>query len=121
MFLIRLVYYQLMAIMAVYAIDNLQASPSEAGLIAGIFILAALVSRIFSDKFIELVRRKKRLYIGLAVYLLVTLFYFGARNLQLLFMIIILHGLGYGMATTAAMTIFASILQHSFSKWCKLI
>lgn len=42
MFSIILVYYQLMAIIAMYLVDNLGASSSSAGLAAGIFMLAAL-------------------------------------------------------------------------------
>jgi hypothetical protein len=48
-FLICLVYYLLMVIIAVYAMDNLQASPSEAGLATGIFIVAALFHVSFPE------------------------------------------------------------------------
>jgi len=113
MFIVMLVYYQLMSIMAVYVMDSLQTSASSAGLIAGIFIVAALIARIISGKFIEQIGRKKLLYIGLTVYTLATLLYFVAMNIQVLFIIRVLHGLGFGMATTAAMTIVANIIPRS--------
>ena len=112
-FLIYFVYYVLMVIMAVYAMEHLHASPSEAGLVAGIFIVAALVSRIFSGRFMEQVGRKKMLYIGLSVFSLGTLLYFGATNLPLLFLVRCVHGAGLGIATTAAMTSVASIIPPS--------
>jgi MFS family permease len=111
-FLMCLVYYLLMVIIAVYAMDNLQASPSEAGLAAGIFIVASLFSRIFSGRAMEQVGRKKMLYIGLAVYALATLLYFRATNLPLLLMVRLLHGAGYGIATTATAMIVADIIPQ---------
>jgi MFS family permease len=113
MFLLLFGYYQLMAIMAVHAMDSLDASPSEAGLVAGIFIVAALIARLFSGRFIEQVGRKNMLYLGLALYSLATVCYFGATNLLLLFLIRCVHGAGYGMASTAAMTAVASIIPPS--------
>lgn len=111
-FLMCLVYYLLMVIIAVYAMDKLQASPSEAGLAAGIFIVASLFSRIFSGRAMEQVGRKKMLYIGLAIYGLTTLLYFSAINLPLLVMIRLLHGAGYGIATTATATIVADSIPQ---------
>lgn len=109
-FLIFFVYYLLMVIMAVYAMDHLHASPSEAGLAAGIFIVAALVSRIFSGRFIEQIGRKKLLYIGLGVFSLATLGYFGATTLPLLVLIRCVHGAGLGISTTSTATIVANII-----------
>ncbi len=111
-FFIYLVYYLLMVIIAGYAMDNLQASPSEAGLAAGIFILGAFISRIISGRLIELVGRKKMLYTGLTVYLIATLLYFKVTNLQLLFFIRLLHGAGFGIASVSTGTIVADIIPY---------
>lgn len=113
MFSIMLVYYQLMAIIAMHSVDNLGASSSSAGLAAGIFMLAALTARIFSGKFIEYVGRKRMFLTGLIIYLFATALYFGAENLILLFIIRIIHGVGFGIATTSAMTIAAGIIPSS--------
>jgi MFS family permease len=109
-FLIFLGYYLLMVIIADYAMDYLQASPSEAGLVAGIFIVATLFARIFTGRAIERVGRKKMLYIGLSIFSLATLLYFKADSLQLLFIVRILHGFGFGIATTSTVTIAANII-----------
>ncbi|WP_145089020.1 MFS transporter [Sporomusa sp. KB1] len=109
-FLIYVVYYILMVIIAIYAMDKLQASPSEAGFAAGIFILAALFARIFTGRSIEQVGRKRMLYIGLTIYLLSTFLYFKITNLPFLFFIRFLHGAGFGIAATATGTIVANII-----------
>ncbi|CQR72194.1 Inner membrane transport protein YdhC [Sporomusa ovata DSM 2662] len=109
-FLIYLVYYLLMVIIATYAMDDLQATPSEAGLASGIFIVAGLVSRIFSGRLIDKVGRKKMIYVGLAVYSLATLLYFSANNLSVLLITRVLHGIGWGIATTTTATIVVNII-----------
>ena len=111
-FLIYLVYYLLMIIIASYAMDNLQASLSEAGLAVGIFIVGALLARIFGGKSIEQVGRKKMLYIGLTVYLITTVLYFTLTNLPLLFLVRLLHGVGFGIASIATGTIIANIIPQ---------
>lgn len=109
-FLVYLVYFLLMIIIAGYAVDNLQASLSEAGLAVGLFIVGALFARFFGGKSVELVGRQKMLYIGLTVYLIATLLYFKSTNLHFLFLVRFLHGLGFGLATVATGTIVANII-----------
>jgi MFS family permease len=109
-FLVYIVYYTLMVIIAVYAIDELQAAPSEAGLASGLFILAALFARLFTGSVIERVGHKKTLYIGLGFYLSVTFLYFTATSLPFLYIIRFLHGAGFGIAATATGTIVANII-----------
>ncbi|ATW27736.1 MFS transporter [Candidatus Formimonas warabiya] len=107
---VYLVYYFLMVTIAAYSSDHLQASPSEAGLASGIFILGALVARIFAGRAIDQVGQKKILYCGLVFYLITTLLYFVANNLMLLFVIRFLHGAGFGISATATGTIVAGII-----------
>lgn len=109
-FLVYLVYFLLMIIIAGYAVDNLQASLSEAGLAVGLFIVGALFARFFGGKSVELVGRQKMLYIGLTVYLIATLLYFKSTNLHFLFFVRFLHGVGFGLATVATGTIVANII-----------
>lgn len=109
-FFVYLVYYLFMVIIAVFAMDTLAASPSEAGLAAGIFIVGALAARVFAGRSIEQVGRKKMLYIGLTVYLFSTLLYFFAAHLPVLILIRFLHGVGFGMASLATGTIVANLI-----------
>jgi MFS family permease len=109
---VYLAYYLLMMTIAIYAMDHLKASPSEAGLAAGIFIVGALIARIFTGRTIERVGRKKMLYIGLFFFLVPTLLYFGIKSLMVLIIIRFLHGAGFGIAATATGTIVASIVPN---------
>ena len=111
--IIYIAYYLLMVTITVYSMENLQASPSEAGLAAGIFILGALIARVFAGRAIERIGRKNTLYIGLSSFLITTLLYFGVNNLLLLIVIRFLHGAGFGIAATATGTIIASLIPMS--------
>lgn len=58
-FFIALTFYLLMTTLAVYAIDEFDASQSEAGLAASIYVIGALVARLFAGKYVEVFGRKK--------------------------------------------------------------
>jgi len=111
-FFVYLVYYIFLVIVAVFAIDNLKATPAQGGLASGLFILAALFSRIVTGRLIEQVGQKKMLYIGIAVYMLVTCLYFKITSLPVLYGVRFLHGAGFGIAATATGTIIANIIPR---------
>jgi len=108
-FIIYLVFYLLTVIIVDYAMDNLQASPSEAGFAAGIFIVAGLFGRIFAGRSIAQVGLKKMMFLGLVVFLVATVLYFMVTNLLLLYVVRFMHGLGFGIASTSTGTIVANI------------
>lgn len=64
-FFITLIFYLLMVTLAIYAVNELNASTSQAGLISGIFIIGTLIGRLFIGRFIDSIGRKKTLFIGL--------------------------------------------------------
>ena len=73
-FIVYLIYYLLMVIMAVIAQDTLHASLSQAGA-SGIYIIGTLLARLFMGKQLELFGRKFTLRGGAIFYLLSTLAY----------------------------------------------
>ncbi|MBA9026499.1 MFS transporter [Peribacillus huizhouensis] len=111
-FFLYFTFYLLIATISVYAIEKFHASPSMAGLASGIFVLGALVARLFSGKSIEQVGRKKMLYIGFISILIVTLLYFVVNSMTTLLVVRFLHGAAFGMASTATGTIVASVIPN---------
>lgn len=104
-FFVALSFYLLMTSMAVYAIREFDASESSAGLAASIFIIGALIARLFAGKFIDVVGRKKMLYSGLILFLLGSFAYLVVANMGLLMAIRFLHGIGFGISTTVLTTV----------------
>ncbi len=109
-FLINLVFYLLIVIIGMYAVDQFHASTSQAGLVTGIFIIGSLIGRLFTGRFIESIGRKKTLYIGLIFFILTTLLYLLNINISILLITRLLHGIAAGMVGTATGTIAAQII-----------
>jgi len=109
-FFVALNFYLLMVIIAVFAMEVFHSSPSVAGLASSIFVIGTLVARFFSGKWIERVGRRKMLYAGLILSLVMTVLYFGINGIVFLLVVRLLHGAAFGIASTAAGTIVTSII-----------
>jgi MFS family permease len=109
-FFIGLLFYLLMTVMAVYAVEQFQASQSKAGLASSIFILAAVFSRLFAGKYLEVIGRRRLLLIGLIFYSLITLLYFPVRDVNVLLLVRFLHGAAFGCVNTAMATAVMALI-----------
>lgn len=112
-FFLTLIFYLLMVTIAVFAVDEYSASTSAAGLVTGIFIIGALIGRLFIGRLIVTFSRKKILYTGLILFTLTTAFYFFELGLGFLLINRLVHGITLGMASTATGTIVAQIIPSS--------
>jgi MFS family permease len=111
-FFLILVFYLLVVIIGVYAVDEYHASASQAGLVTGIFIVGTLVGRLFIGRSIDSIGRKKTLFIGLILFTLSTLLYFIHIGVGFLLLTRFLHGMTLGVASTATGTIVAQIIPN---------
>ncbi|WP_285767786.1 MFS transporter [Peribacillus sp. SI8-4] len=102
--------YLLLVTMAPYAIEKYDVSVSTAGLAASIFIIGALMSRLFAGRQIESIGNKKMLVMGIAINIIMTFFYFLPTNIVAIMVIRFLQGIGVGMATTATGTIVGKVI-----------
>jgi MFS family permease len=109
-FFLTLVFYLLIVIIGVFAVDQYHATTSQAGLVTGIFIVGALFGRLFIGRSIDHIGRKKTLFIGLILFTLTTAFYFIHLGLGFLLLTRFLHGVTMGIASTATGTIVAQII-----------
>ncbi|MFJ5759909.1 MFS transporter [Neobacillus sp. NPDC093182] len=109
-FLLTLVFYLLIVIIGVYAVEEYHASTSQAGLVTGIFIVGTLIGRLFIGRSIDSIGRKRTLFIGLILYILTTSLYFIHLGITFLLITRLLHGITLGIASTATGTIVAQII-----------
>ena len=107
--------YLLLVTMAVYAMNEYDASMSMAGFVASIFVIGALAGRIYAGKQVAYTGGKKMLLIGAALVLIVTSLYFLPLGLYGLIIIRFLHGVTIGVGTTATGTIVAQVIPSSRS------
>jgi len=110
MLFVSLVFYLLMTAMTMYAIEQFNASQSQAGLASGIFVVGGLIARLFAGKYMEVIGCKKLLCGSLFLFLIATLLYFPANNLGLLLLVRFIHGTAFGFATTAMPTAITDIV-----------
>lgn len=109
-FLLTLVFFLLVVIIGLYAVDSFKATTSQAGLVTGIFIVGTLIGRLLIGGKIDEIGRKKTLLIGFILFNAVTLLYFVQVDITILLLTRLLHGISLGIASTAAATMVASII-----------
>ena len=107
-----LTFYLLITTLTVYAVEEFNASQSMAGLASSIFVVGALVSRLFAGKYIEIIGRKKMLYGGLFLFLFMMLTYFIVENMNILLLIRFIHGVAFGVFTTVVATVIMDIIPN---------
>ncbi|OPY88214.1 MAG: Multidrug resistance protein MdtL [Smithella sp. PtaU1.Bin162] len=112
-FVTFLVFLLLLVIIAPYAVDKYNASTSVAGLVAGIFIIGALIGRLGTGRIIEDMGSRRVLIAGSLFFIIATALYFAAINLPLLIIIRLLHGIAFGIVSTASGTIVVQIIPGS--------
>jgi len=112
-FLVYTIFFLLMVTMASYAVAAFHASTSAAGLVAGIFIIGAIIGRLGTGYVIKDKGGKRVLLTGTLFCIVTSASYLAAINLPLLITFRLLHGIAYGAASTATGTIVAHIIPDS--------
>lgn len=95
---------------AVYTTSKFHTNQSVAGLAIGIFVLASLIARIFTGKYLDRIGRKKVLISSLVIFLIAMCLHLFVNNLYVLFFIRFIHGAMHGCITTAAGAIAADLI-----------
>lgn len=109
-FFLSLVFYLLIVIIGVYAVEEYHSTASQAGLVTGIFVIGTLIGRLFIGRSIDSIGMKKTMFIGLILYILTTSLYFIHAGIHFLLLNRFLHGIALGVASTAVGTIVARII-----------
>jgi MFS family permease len=78
-----------------------------------VFLISAIISRPFAGKWIERSGFKNVLLAALLIFLLSSLLYFFPKSMTTFFILRFVHGIGFGMATTAVGAIVANLIPTS--------
>ncbi|WP_286164169.1 MFS transporter [Azoarcus sp. DN11] len=100
----------LIVVVGAYAIEAYGSSLSEAGLVAGIFVIGTLLGRLVIGQLIDSIGRKKTMIVGTATFALTTSLYFLSDSVATLIVVRFLHGIALGVGSTAAGTAVAHII-----------
>lgn len=111
-FFVYMTFYLLMTTLTVYAVKQFSTSQSQAGLASSMFVIGALFARILAGKYIEVIGRRKLLFAGLILFLIASISYFLANNLNVLLVVRFIHGAVFGLAGTAMATAIMDIIPN---------
>jgi len=107
-----MVMYMLMATITQYATE-FGSTAAVAGLVSGIYVVGGMFSRLASGKGMETFGWKQVALAASALHFVACCFYPFVNSLPLLILVRFVHGLGFGAASSATMTIGMSILPKS--------
>jgi len=103
-------FYLSMIVISQFATERFQATPGEAGAAVGMFVIGLLVARFFTGNWLSRIGLARVLYTGVGLSIVASAAYFAATSLPLLLGVRFFHGATFGIASTAAATIVASII-----------
>ncbi|MCM3386723.1 MFS transporter [Ureibacillus chungkukjangi] len=109
-FFTHLVFYSLLATVTQYVIGHFGKSQSDAGLAVGIYVIMAVVARLFAGKIVDVMGRKKILIISTVLFFLAVLAYQLATTFTLFMIVRAIHGLTFGFLMTATNAIMADVV-----------
>ncbi|WP_074600100.1 MFS transporter [Sediminibacillus halophilus] len=91
-------------------VNEIGGSATDVGLITGVFMVSAILIRPFAGYLLKLVNKKYLLIFGIIINAISTGMYYFADNVNTLLIIRLVHGLGFGLATTYFATLVAEII-----------
>ncbi|MDZ5472722.1 MFS transporter [Bacillus sp. 31A1R] len=106
-------FYYLLVTLPLFALQELQAKASEAGLLVTIFLIAAILIRPFASQGMRILGKRMILLISVIIFFLSSALYFLPESIFTLLILRFVHGIGFGMATTVCGTIVADLVPDS--------
>ncbi len=108
LFFCAMVMYMLMTTIAEFT-ATFHSSGAIAGLASGIYVLGALLSRLWSGQAMGRIGWKRMALLGLGIHLIACLGYFIITNAAVLLLVRFVHGIGFGIGMNAILVIAYSI------------
>ncbi|MEV4900198.1 MFS transporter [Citricoccus sp. NPDC055426] len=99
-----LVFYLLVTAMALYAVNEFQASEVMSGLAVSGFVLGSVLARLFTGQAMEFIGRRRTLLVSMALFLVASALYLTVDSLGMLIAVRVLHGVTFGAASTVVAT-----------------
>ncbi|MGC0274445.1 MFS transporter [Pseudactinotalea sp. Z1739] len=108
--LLAMVFMASIVTMAPYAVRELGATEPQAGAVASIFVVGALLTRPFAGRYLDVLGRRRIVVVGIGLQVGALALYFLADTLALLLVVRVLHGMAFGLVNTAMAASVISLL-----------
>ncbi|WP_240762754.1 MFS transporter [Paenibacillus thalictri] len=100
-FFLFMTFYILAVTLPIYVMDTLQGGKQQIGLVTTVFIIAAVIFRPLAGKWLDDFDKKKIIIVSLVIFMLCSAAYTLVHSLSALLLLRFIHGIGFGMASTA--------------------
>ncbi|WP_139490345.1 MFS transporter [Brevibacillus dissolubilis] len=111
-FFLFMTFYTLAVTLPIYVTDTLGGSTQEVGLVMTTFVIAAVIFRPLAGKWLDEHNRKLVIFASLALYMVCSFLYLGIESFSLLLVLRFVHGIGFGVATTATGAVAIDIVPE---------
>ncbi|GAQ18692.1 MFS transporter [Oceanobacillus picturae] len=109
-FLVFVVFYTLITTLPLYVIQEMDGTEAQGGLVVTSILIAAIAVRPFSAGLLDRIGKKKGLVLSVSVFTLTTFIYIGIESFVPLMILRFIHGLSFGVITTATGAIAADLI-----------
>jgi MFS family permease len=112
-FFMFLTFYILATAFPLYVKDSLNGNQQQMGLVITIYVIGGVLIRPFSGQWVDRFGKKKMAVLGLVIFLIACVCYFGTKGIFLFLVTRLIHGMSYAIASTATSTVAASLIPDS--------
>ncbi|WP_219835010.1 MFS transporter [Paenibacillus sp. R14(2021)] len=112
-FFMFLTFYMLATAFPLYVKEGLHGNQQQMGLAMTVFVIGSVLIRLFSGQWVDRFGKQRMAVIGMIVFLLACIGYFGTPGIMLFLVVRFVHGMGYALASTATSTIAAALVPES--------
>ncbi|MBC7262121.1 MAG: MFS transporter [Chloroflexi bacterium] len=106
-------FYFILPTLPLYVVQRLHGNPAQVGLLSGMLGITAVIARPLSGWAADRWGRRPVQLLFLLLFAVVVLTYNFATSMAMLVLIRLLHGIPFGAATTAGMTVAADLVPAS--------
>ncbi len=106
-------FYTLLINMNGFASDEFGADPAMGGVVAGIYVIGGLLTRVLLGKYVEMFGRKRMLVCSLVLAVVMSVCYLMATSMVMLCIVRLVHGMSYGLSSTCTSDIAAKLVPPS--------
>lgn len=99
------VFYALLTTLPIYVTSHLGESQSSAGLVVTCMLISAILIRPFTAKIMDIYGKKRTLVWSIVLFTITTFFYLWMNSLIPLLTLRFIHGISFGLLTTATSAI----------------
>ncbi|MDO3412286.1 MFS transporter [Saccharibacillus sp. CPCC 101409] len=111
-FFIFINFYILAVTLPAYALEHLNAAKGGIGLVTTVFVIAAVIFRPLTGKWLDEIDRKKLLVFSVSMFAVCSLFYLWVPSYALLLLLRFVHGISFGIAATTTSTVVLDLIPR---------